>query len=140
MRSGYSDDLDNWALIRWRGAVTSAIRGERGQKLLREMAEAMDAMPLKKLIAEDLERDGGYCALGTVGKKRGVDMAALDPEDRDTVAVAFDIAPCLAAEVAFINDDDFAYRSETPTQRWQRVRQWVREHLTPLPSGNPSLP
>jgi hypothetical protein len=32
-RSGYSDDIDSaddqWALIRWRGAVKSAIRGAR---------------------------------------------------------------------------------------------------------------
>lgn len=30
-RCGYSDDYDQWALIRWRGAVESAIRGKRGQ-------------------------------------------------------------------------------------------------------------
>jgi hypothetical protein len=35
-RSGYSDDLENWSLIRWRGAVASAIRGRRGQAFLRE--------------------------------------------------------------------------------------------------------
>ena len=37
-RSGYSDDLDNWDLIRWRGQVSSAIRGKRGQGFLRELA------------------------------------------------------------------------------------------------------
>lgn len=129
-RSGYSDDLDNWSLIRWRGAVASALRGERGQKLLREMAEAMDAMPDKALISGDLELEGAYCALGTVGAKRGVDMTGLDPYDRDTVAAAFDIAPCLAAEVAFVNDEGGGWRGdETPTQRWVRVRAWVTEQL-----------
>lgn len=55
-RSGYSDDYDgdNWDLIRWRGAVTSAIRGKRGQAFLREALAALDAMPEKQLIAGDL--------------------------------------------------------------------------------------
>ncbi|KGC50992.1 hypothetical protein DO66_5867 [Burkholderia pseudomallei] len=34
-RSGYSDDCGGWSLIRWRGAVNSAIKGARGQKFLR---------------------------------------------------------------------------------------------------------
>lgn len=54
-RSGYSDDLDSWSMIRWRGAVTSATRGARGQAFFREMLAALDAMPEKKLIADDLE-------------------------------------------------------------------------------------
>jgi hypothetical protein len=39
-RSGYSDDCDGWALIRWRGAVNSAIKGRRGQQALREIVAA----------------------------------------------------------------------------------------------------
>jgi hypothetical protein len=33
-RIPYSDDLDLWALWRYRGAVASAIRGRRGQRFL----------------------------------------------------------------------------------------------------------
>lgn len=33
-RSGYTDDCDGWQLIMYRGAVASAIRGARGQRLL----------------------------------------------------------------------------------------------------------
>lgn len=127
-RSGYSDDCDNVQL--WRGAVVSAVRGKRGQQLLRELAEALDAMPVKELIADDLQRDGAYCALGVVGAKRGVDMVKVDPHDPEQVSKAFDIATCLAQEIAAVNDDDFTYRSaETPAQRWQRVRKWVADVL-----------
>lgn len=42
-RSGYNDDCDGWALIRWRGAVNSAINGKRGQAFLRELVAALDA-------------------------------------------------------------------------------------------------
>lgn len=44
-RSGYSDDIDQWDLICWRGAVASAIRGKRGQAFLLEMWKAMTALP-----------------------------------------------------------------------------------------------
>jgi hypothetical protein len=43
-----------WSHIRWRGAVASAIRGGRGQAFLREMLAAMDAMPVKRLVANEL--------------------------------------------------------------------------------------
>lgn len=58
-RSGYTEDCDdNWQLIRWRGAVASAIRGKRGQAFLRELLAALDAMPEKRLIADALVFDG----------------------------------------------------------------------------------
>lgn len=53
-RSGYTEDCDGWDLIRWRGAVASAIRGKRGQAFLREALAALDAMPEKQLISHDL--------------------------------------------------------------------------------------
>ena len=97
-RSGYSDDeIDQWDLIRWRGAVKSAIRGKRGQAFLAEMLEALDAMPEKRLIANDLrDRDGEVCALGAVGVKRRMHLALLDPEERDRVAREFGIAQVIA--------------------------------------------
>lgn len=139
-RSGYNDDIDNWELIKWRGMVASSIRGKRGQKLLRELAEAMDAMPEKVLIADALKvEDGAYCALGVVGEKRGINIAAIDPEDPSQVSKAFDIAECLAQEIAFVNDDDFSYgEKETPAARWIRVRKWVDEQLTPATSTGDS--
>jgi hypothetical protein len=86
-RSGYSDDMDDqWQFIRWRGTVKSAIRGKRGQAFLREMLVAMDAMPEKRLVASELEAEGQVCAIGSVGRARGIDMSKLDPEDYDTVA------------------------------------------------------
>lgn len=129
-RSGYNEDCDdNWALICWRGAVTSAIKGRRGQEFLREMAAALDAMSEKRLIANDLiQPGGGVCAIGAVGAARGIDMDKLDPEDRETVASTFGIAPALAAEIVFMNDE-CGWRAETPEGRWSRMRSWVSAHL-----------
>ena len=128
-RSGYSDDYDQWTAIRWRGQVTSAIRGKRGQRLLRDLITAMDALPIKRLIAEELiDEAGEVCAIGAVGKLRGVDMTNLDPEDQDSVGNAFDVATALAAEIAYVNDEG-AYAAETPEQRFTRVRAWAEQQL-----------
>ena len=123
-RSGYSDDCDGWALIRWRGAVESAMKGRRGQKFLIELAEAMDAMPVKELIAHELVEQGGFCALGVVGQKRGIALESIDPEDSRTVAEQFGIANAMAQEIVFMNDEA-AWYDETPQQRWSRMRHWV---------------
>jgi len=131
-RHGYNDDIDNWAMIKWRGQVASAIRGRRGQKLLTDLLAALDAMPEKRLIAHELEEvDGEVCALGALGKARGMDMKELDPEEPESVAAAFDIAPQLAREIVYENDEyDWIYvdsgrREVTPEERWAYMRKWV---------------
>lgn len=131
-RSGYSDDCTGWALICWRGAVAQAIRGKRGQQFLRDLVTALDALPTKRLIDEELEADGEVCALGSVGKLRGIAMAGLDPYDREGVAQTFGIARALAAEIMFENDDGF-WRHDTPEQRWVRMRQWAVDNLKAQP-------
>jgi hypothetical protein len=130
-RSGYSEECENLEL--YRGAVNQAIHGKRGQAFLREMAAAMDAMPEKKLIESELINPftGGVCAIGSVFKARGTDVSKIDAEEPDEVAKAAGIARCMAAEIAFVNDEEGRYysRNETPEQRWFRVRQWVEDQI-----------
>lgn len=127
-RSGYNDDCWGVDLICWRGAVESAIRGKRGQDFLYEMLHAMAALPERKLIDGELECDGAVCAIGAVGKARGMDMSGIDVEDRNRVAKVFGIAPALAAEIVYMNDEA-EYRPETPEQRFERMRKWIEEQL-----------
>jgi hypothetical protein len=124
-RSGYSDDIDGWELIRWRGAVKSAIRGKRGQEFLRTLLQALDALPVKRLIDKELEADGEVCALGSVGRLRNIDMSTLDPEDYDGLAQTFNIAPCLVREIEYMNDEYLYYRQASPEKRYEAVRSWV---------------
>ena len=169
-RSGYSDDCeDQWGLIRWRGAVASAIRGKRGQQALREILAALDALPEKRLAAESLvTADGEFCTLGALGRARGVDMAPIDPEDREAVAKAFGVAEALAAEIMYLNDEhtnDWKWldveicgpmRPHYPEwnrhrrsisvpnprageERWSYMRRWVAEQL-PAPQTPESQP
>ena len=89
-RSGYNDECDdNWALIRWRGAVKSAIKGKRGQAMLKDLLAALDAMPNKRLIRGELVEQGEYCAIGVLGAARGLPMADFDPEDNELLAKTF---------------------------------------------------
>lgn len=131
-RSGYTDDIENsWDFIRWRGAVNSAINGARGQAFLRELLIALEALPQKRLISEELQDPydaGAVCAIGAVGKARGLDMSKLDPEDREAVAKAFGIAPALAAELVYQNDEG-CWLSELPECRYDRMRLWIEKHI-----------
>lgn len=105
-RSGYNDDSeDTWSFIRWRGAVNSAINGARGQAFLRELLTALDAMPEKELVSEELQADGSFCALGVVGKARGIDLEKIDTEDFAELSKTFGIAESLAREIMYENDE-----------------------------------
>lgn len=125
-RSGYSDGCDRDGInYLYRGVVASAARGRRGQAFLRDLIEALDALPEKRLISGELIQDGEVCAIGALGVKRGVDMSVLDPEDASTVGLVFNIAEQLAREVVWENDEAGPYHGETPKQRWIRMRSWA---------------
>lgn len=125
-RSGYSDDCGHIEL--WRSNVERTIRGKRGQAFLEELVAALDAMPEKRLISNELrEETGEVCAIGSVGLKRGMDMAQLDPGDPEQVGGAFGISSMLAQEIVYQNDER-GYQ-QTPEERWTRMRAWAAEHL-----------
>ncbi|HMN97453.1 MAG TPA: hypothetical protein PKC43_06140 [Phycisphaerales bacterium] len=142
-RSCYSDDLDSAALAMWRGRVMSAIRGRRGQRLLRDLLSALEAMPDRELIRGDLVVDGACCALGAVALHRGL-RAQVDeiqrelPRDEwddhddgernEMIAAALDVATCMVQEIADVNDD-WGPHDQTPAQRHARMLAWVRGHL-----------
>lgn len=168
-RSGYSDDYDGEGqpIEFWQQAVRQAMSGKRGQKFLCDLRDAMDALPAKRLISGHLvDPDGEVCAIGSVGVRRGVDMSALikppDVSDEDwecdweceayeragDLAGMFDIAPCLAQEVMYQNDEcDLLHLNstgevletwrgerppshyDTPEERWVRMRKWVARKL-----------
>lgn len=132
-RSGYNDccDIEQWDLIRWRGAVASAIRGKRGQAFLKEMLAAMDALPEKRLITGELQDaydPNAVCALGAVGLARGQDMSQIDPEEHEEVAAEFDVAHAMACEILWENDE-CGPRKETPEARFLRVRAWIENRI-----------
>lgn len=125
-RSGYSEDCDYLDL--YRNSVDRAIAGKRGQKFLKELIEAFDAMPEKRLIRDSLvEENGEVCAIGALGLKRCVDMSKLDAEDPEQVGKAFGIATAMAQEIVYENDE--RCESQTPEQRFDRMYKWAKSNL-----------
>jgi hypothetical protein len=137
-RSGYVDvdDLDacdQGSQNLWRGTVMRAFRGKRGQAFLIEMHAALDAMPAKRLIAKEIVNDRGEaCAIGVVALSRGIDVSNLDSTDGDAVGAAFGVAQSLAREIEYMNDEA-GYTTETPEERWRRMRAWVAAQIKVTP-------
>ena len=131
-RSGYVDDYicDNLALGRWRAQVRSAIRGKRGQAFLRELIAALDAMPVKELIAEELvTTEGEVCAIGAVCKARGIDVSSVDYNSAEDVAAKVGIASQMVAEIEYENDEGGWVEKDTDQDRWKRMRRWAETNL-----------
>lgn len=110
-RSGYTDDNDDpLAHGRWRQAVKRSLQGKRGQALLRELVEALDAMEDKRLYPGSFATaDGEFCTLGVLAAKRGTKVDDLGDEqdgcDTAQVGQRFGIAPAMAAEIMYLNDE-----------------------------------
>lgn len=127
-RSGYSEDLLQWDMIRWRGRIASATRGKRGQEFFHGLISALDALPEKRLIKSELVSGNECCAIGSLLRKDH-DLTDVDPEDHERLGTLANIPACLVQEVECINDDDFGYLDETPEHRWTRVREWAVKQL-----------
>ena len=122
---------DQWRNICFWGAVKKAVEGKRGQAFLKEMITALDALPKKELIEDELEIEGQYCAIGSVGRLRGIDMSDIQVDDWDKIAEVFGIAPSLVRAIEFENDqsDYGATVLNANQRRWERVRRWCVAHL-----------
>jgi hypothetical protein len=140
--SRYSDcddyDWEPWMEGQAAGALQSAIRGRRGQRLLRDLIAGLDALPVPELAAGALEdpETGCVCALGAVRLQRGPEAVPLrfDPTDEDVdwreLAKPFNISETLANAVVSQNE----YASErndeqSRRRRWLSVRAWAVGHL-----------
>lgn len=153
----YDDDGDNWAYIRYGGALKSALRGKPGQQVLRDMRDALVALPKRRLGKDALCNElGDYCAWGAYAHHRGVSRTyleklsdwraddrcfdrggpilprvALEGEEQvEWVKERFGVTFTLAFEVMIINEgEDRFWETYTPEQRYQRVMRWLDEHI-----------
>ena len=140
-----SDDYDwePWMEGQAAGAMRSAIRGRRGQQLLRDLVAGLDALPVPELAAGALEdpETGCVCALGAVRIHRGAAAVPLrfDPTDPDIdwrdLAEPFDISETLANAVVSQNEYGSKRNDEqSRRRRWQSVRAWAAGNLL-APAG-----
>jgi hypothetical protein len=135
-----SDDYDwePWMEGQAAGALRSAIRGSRGQRLLRDLIAGLDALPVPELAAGALEdpETGCVCALGAVRLQRGPEAVPLrfDPTDEDVdwreLAEPFDISETLANAVVSENEYGSKRNDEqSRRRRWLSVRAWAVGNL-----------
>jgi hypothetical protein len=145
-RSCYSDDYGDefpGQLELYRANVQRSIRSKAGQARLRELRDALLALPVKELEADTFA--GGspetprVCALGAwaLAKAGDVeaagDMVPTDADDHDTYDAlkAHGWPKLVVLEAIYQNDDGHVYRHETPALRYARVLAWVERELLP---------
>ncbi len=122
-RSSYSDDYGDdfpGQLELYRANVARSIASKKGQARLRELREALNAMPVKALKAETFLRPSGEaCALGAWAAKFAPDdvkpkMLEFDGNDDDTfdMLAPFGWPRLVVLDLVYQNDGDF-YRYAT---------------------------
>ncbi len=157
-RSGYSewddyDEASQWAMIRQSGARKAALRGKRGQAFLRRLAAALDAMPVKALIAipeypEGENADaagrlgspaGAVCVLGSLAAACGMKPHEIDATKHNDLAKMFDVAPTIVRDLEWENDQTYATGPDGATEderRWKCLRHWVDENIATEPAAS----
>jgi hypothetical protein len=125
----------------YRANVERSLRGKAGQARLRELREALLALPVKALEAEifaEGERDAPkVCALGAwaLAKQGGDPTAAramVPPFGDDHVTAQYLKRhgwPKLVVWEAIYQNDEGSSRVQTPEQRYQFVLAWVEEQI-----------
>lgn len=141
----------------WEANVERNFSGRPGQRKLRELRDALLALPEKRLIETRLaDEKGNVCALGALAVKHRVDqgeprervlaeMAARTSSDDGWVdtweaeqgtlaeAEACGVKTPMAVTVAYENDCGPSSK-ETPEQRYVRVLAWVEKRILSEPS------
>ena len=114
----------------WRLAVARAIQRKSGQAFLKEMKAALEALPEKKLLMENLQdeyEDGAVSALGAIGRLRNLKMSNIDPEDYEQIAALFKVPHSLVCEVMYMNYDHWWRLS--PKARYKKVIGWLESQI-----------
>jgi hypothetical protein len=144
----FYEEFPNQSLLWWHNAETH-LAGAKGQKVLRELRDAMLAMPERKLIRGRLADEQGHvCAVGALAVARGesVDELAaritfdkwgdVDSYDAEDITIAIGrqigLKEVMSTLLAQVNDDAWgAPIDETDEQRFERVLAWIEKKLEP---------
>lgn len=138
-RFEYLDDEDGLPWGMWEAIVSRALGGQRGQRALAEMEEALLALPEQKLIEGALANDEGVCGIGALiahkrAKRDGIEMAAAMAdmprgEDGGIYETAYagqaaGLKWTVAWHMAYLNDETF--HEATPEERYEKMLAWLR--------------
>lgn len=146
MRIGYSESEDYPGQFElWQANCQRSLQGRKGQAALRELETALLALPVKRLIAEEVENaDGEVCTIGALAKFRGLitdEMKAQGEYDMEGVGVKLGIPRMVAWKIVEVTDiqlpDSFHYYNTpvSPEYRYQKVLAWVQSQIQSADSG-----
>lgn len=152
-RSCYSDDYGDdfpGQLNLYRANVRRSIRSKAGQARLRELRDALLALPVKELeaeiFAEETAKGPRVCALGawalmkTGDVQAAHDMVPRDADDMETFDALQEHGwPKLVVFEAIYQNDEGRYYVQTPAQRYDYMLKWVEEQLLPAPPLPPPV-
>lgn len=138
----------------WENALRRSVNGKKGQRNLRDLRDALLALPEKRLISGRLaDENGCVCTVGALWLKRqvdaGVDRAqvlaamagdiewneeygVLDPWDAETVTLDIATAAGLSRTMAVVlAGDNDGWTNDTPERRYERVLRYVEQLIVP---------
>lgn len=140
----YDEEWNNqWEL--WQANTLRHFRGRAGQAILRELRDALLALPERKLIHGRLaDEQGAVCTIGALALHRGCSiekLAAMIPvdlwdeyeEERATERLGKDLNLRMVMIVALAGENDDPWREETDEQRFERVLAWVESQIITEP-------
>lgn len=132
----------------WDANVERALNGRKGQAMLRELEQALLALPHKRLIDSDFKQDGDVCVVGALAIQRVKRFLETDdfqtaysglPDfegEPDEIAwyaeTHLGMSRLLAWHLQFKNDEEYAGAS--PELRYDNMLQWVRSRIVAVPS------
>lgn len=140
-RFGYDGDWEAMPYEMWQHNLELAIGGKRGQAALRELRDALVALPERKLISGALCRVNPagpptFCVVGALAYHKRTKLGER-PEEVIESLLGDDIGPeetaqagrriglvwTLAWELGFKNDEE--YRGLTDEQRFEKFLAWT---------------
>lgn len=154
------DEFDHLRAAGWRANVRRCVGSRKGQVFMWELYLALESLPDRALVTGALvDLEGSYCTLGALARYRGLTIPESlrvtdegEPDDyefAEAMGPFFGIKGMLAREVMYANDeaDDWhdvpgpptrpwcstPSRTDSPKERWQRMRAWVVEQLRGIP-------
>lgn len=148
-RSSYSDDFGDeypGQLELYRANVKRSMRGRAGQARLRELRDALLALPVKELhdgiFVAGTREQPQVCALGAWALHQAggdpfaagamLGRAGADADDLDTAKAlsSYSWPELVVRDTIWQNDRDSYFRPETPAERYTRVLAWVEAHIS----------
>ena len=135
------EELRCWA---FEGNMARAIKGKKGQRILKELEAALLALPKKRLISDQFATpEGDVCAWAALLLSRTLAAGASRQEAMGAMEKQIDFEPngwnaisgpsqvlkiCVPLVWAIVERNE-EYRGKTPEETYERVLNWVQSNI-----------